>query len=144
MRYGRYAPDKRNTRLARQLADVGGQPVLTTPYDGNTTSGGGWVLQCRWGSAGHTDAVLTYESSYAWDENVNQMRSTNFTTLAWAATPLGALDRIGRPEPVVWCQSPPLLTSEATPYASFRHGREQYVTASRPLPCSHVACLLTR
>lgn len=110
-------------RMARQLSADGRR--LHTPYDGNVSRGGGWVLQCRWGSAGHTDAVLTYERAYAWDEDANLMHTENYTATPWEAVPRGRLT--GRPQPVVWCQSPPLLASSASNYSIYGHGRMQAV-----------------
>ena len=86
--YDKRTPDERG-RMVRQLDTYGGERVLWTPYEGNRSRGGAWVLQCRWGVAGHTDGVLTYERAYEWDDDSNQMRSENFSSFPWEGVPLG-------------------------------------------------------
>ena len=106
---------------------------LATPYDGETAEGGAWLVHCRFGEAGLSQGVLLYESSYALHEASMQMRPANYSigwlarnasTLAAAKASIGGLygadapstpwepipafREVGRPEPVIWCQAPPL------------------------------------
>jgi hypothetical protein len=81
------------------------------------------VLQCRFGVAGHSDAVLTYETDHDWDDDAHQMRTANYTgALGWDAVPPGGTP--GRPEPVVWCQAPPLRAEVAGKLPSLTVGCE--------------------
>jgi len=103
-----------------------GSLALWTPYAGPTSEGGAWVLQCRFGGAGHSDAVLTYESSYAWDAAAGQMRASNYSGV-WDEVPLGGTP--SRPEPVVWCQSPPLREpADPNSTTTYNGGHSQWVT----------------
>ena len=102
-------PPPRLQRLGG-IVSVGGLTAggdVETRYEGALTSGGAWTLHCRFGRAGHVDAVLTYEASYAWDPDASMMRPRNYSgTPAWEAIPLGR--NLGRPRPVVWCRAPRL------------------------------------
>jgi hypothetical protein len=101
--------------------------AIWTPYDGPTGTGGSWVLQCRFGVAGHSDAVLTYETDHEWDDDAHQMRTANYTgALGWDAVPPGGTP--GRPEPVVWCQAPPLRAEVAGNTSLYKGGHSQWVS----------------
>lgn len=129
--YDAKTPDER-WRMQHQLRPVpgatdSGQRELWTPYDGSTSEGGGWVLQCRFGSAGHSDAVLSFETAYEWDEATNQMRSVNATDGASGMSSIPTTSRESRSStPVVWCQAPALRNH--TGLGSYGRGRHQWVT----------------
>eukprot|EP00966_Prymnesium_polylepis_P299014 6909312-Prymnesium_polylepis.1 len=88
-----------------QLGGLTIEGDVRSRYDGALAQGGAWTLQCRFGRAGQTDAVLAYEVDYRWDVEALQMHSHNYSG-AWPRIPLG-LDAT-RPTPVVWCQAPHL------------------------------------
>ena len=98
-------PPPRLQRLGAEVS-LGGLTAggdVETRYDGPLTSGGAWTLQCRFGRAGHTQAVLNYEVEYRWDSYDLMMRAHNYSGGAWEPIPLGR--NLQRPRPVVWCQA---------------------------------------
>lgn len=110
---------RHGARYVHQLrrTGAGGAPQLWSAYDGPTDEGGAHLLQCRFGMAGHSDAVLTYETSYELDAASSLPAVTNYTG-AWEAVPalLDGAYEPERPRPTVWCQAPPFVETGALDY----------------------------